>query len=217
MLKRVTYLWRRQDISIEAFRNHWRTPHGPIAAKFKNLIAYNQNDVVTRPWSFDGAPTAPDGIVELWFKDGVEAPGTDPDIVPLLRADEPRFMSGFTGYELGSDEVPEASAWKLWIRGQWRTGGRDDASLATTADEIARATGITPQVNVIDAATPLFLRDDLRQELDPPRVLLIIGFGPEEPTSQLLEELRVICDGPESALSDTDSLLTQEVRIVDAR
>jgi uncharacterized protein (TIGR02118 family) len=70
MIVRMGLLIRRPGLSIEEFRNHWRTVHGPLAACLPGLRRYHQNHVVdSRQLAIDHArgTWAIDGISELWF------------------------------------------------------------------------------------------------------------------------------------------------------
>jgi uncharacterized protein (TIGR02118 family) len=63
MIKFVTLLVRRDDLSHEEFVDYWRTEHAPRAEEMPNVKKYAI-----------GVPTAPeksgyDGIAELYFED----------------------------------------------------------------------------------------------------------------------------------------------------
>ncbi|MEV4734751.1 EthD domain-containing protein [Saccharopolyspora sp. NPDC049426] len=216
MLKRITYLWRRGDLAVDEFRAHWRAPHGPIAAKYRGLVAYNQNDVMARPWAVEGACSAPDGVVELWFADEVPEPGVDHVVGPQLMQDEPNFMSGFTGYELQSDSISDPTTWKIWVRGRWRNGVCDDAALERLASRLGSAAGprAIAQTNVVDPETELFTRDYLDVQSDPPRVLVIVDVGDNEPSPVVLDEIERIARGVDAPIVGTDGLVTREARVV---
>jgi len=69
MIKRLTLIYRKDGMTVEQFRAHWRDVHGPIAARTAGLRRYVQHHVVdTRSPS---NVLRPDGIAELWF-DSVE-------------------------------------------------------------------------------------------------------------------------------------------------
>lgn len=71
LLKRISTLKRRADVSEEDFRREW-TVHGDLVRKMPGVSAYRQNVVVARerekgrPCGYDDLPI--DGIVELWFE-----------------------------------------------------------------------------------------------------------------------------------------------------
>ena len=65
MIKRLTLVYRRDGMTVEQFRAHWRDVHGPLAARTPGLRRYVQHHVVdTRSPS---NVLRPDGIAELWF------------------------------------------------------------------------------------------------------------------------------------------------------
>lgn len=72
MITRMGLLRKRDDMSVEAFRQHWRETHGPLAAKLPGLRRYHQNHVVDRAQrgiSYARGSHDFDGISELWFDD----------------------------------------------------------------------------------------------------------------------------------------------------
>jgi uncharacterized protein (TIGR02118 family) len=72
LLKRMSILKRRPDVSEEDFRREWKV-HGDFVRKMPGVSAYRQNVVLARelvkgePCSYEDMPI--DGIVELWFED----------------------------------------------------------------------------------------------------------------------------------------------------
>ena len=69
MIKRLTLIYRKDGMTVEQFRTHWREVNGPLAASTLGLRRYIQHHVVdTRSPS---NVLRPDGIAELWF-DSVE-------------------------------------------------------------------------------------------------------------------------------------------------
>jgi len=70
LLKRISTLKRRPDISEEDFRREWKV-HGELVRQMAGVKGYRQNVVVARerikgqPCDYDALPI--DGIVELWF------------------------------------------------------------------------------------------------------------------------------------------------------
>jgi uncharacterized protein (TIGR02118 family) len=56
-------------MSVEDFRNYWKTTHAPIVAKLPGLIKYTQHHVISVPrgeYSDNDEPI--DGIVETWWE-----------------------------------------------------------------------------------------------------------------------------------------------------
>lgn len=78
MFKFMVVLYRRPDLSVEEFKHHLRSVHGPLAQKLPCLRRYIQNHVVA-----DGRRKHPgwDAIVELYFDDraAMEAAWASPE------------------------------------------------------------------------------------------------------------------------------------------
>jgi uncharacterized protein (TIGR02118 family) len=72
LLKRISTLKRRPDITGDDFRREWRV-HADHVRKMPGVSAYRQNVIVARelvkgtPCDYEDLPI--DGIVELWFED----------------------------------------------------------------------------------------------------------------------------------------------------
>jgi uncharacterized protein (TIGR02118 family) len=73
LVKRMSLLTRRPDITAERFRDEWFGFHAEAVKKFPNIMGYTQNLVIDRvaadlagSASYEQAPI--DGIVELWFR-----------------------------------------------------------------------------------------------------------------------------------------------------
>src|SRR5689334_4646247 len=72
MIVRMGIIKRKADLSPARFRDHWRTVHGPLAARFPGLRRYHQNHVVdASQLAIDHARGAwdVDGFSQLWFDD----------------------------------------------------------------------------------------------------------------------------------------------------
>ena len=71
LLKRISLLKRRNDVSEDDFRREWRV-HGSMVQEMPGVSGYRQNVIVARervkgrPCNYDELPI--DGIVELWFE-----------------------------------------------------------------------------------------------------------------------------------------------------
>lgn len=96
MTVRMGLLNKRDDWTIEQFREHWIARHGPLAARIPGLTAYHQNHVVDqqqRGITYKRGPEQVDGISELWFYDiGAMEQGIVSPIGPELIEDESRFI-----------------------------------------------------------------------------------------------------------------------------
>ena len=72
LLKRMSILKRRPDISEEDFRREW-VRHRGMVRRMPGICAYRQNAVIARervkgqPCGYDELPI--DGLVEMWFED----------------------------------------------------------------------------------------------------------------------------------------------------
>jgi uncharacterized protein (TIGR02118 family) len=72
LLKRLSTLKRRADVSEDDFRREWKV-HADYVRLMPGVSAYRQNVIVARelvkgePCGYDDLPI--DGIVELWFED----------------------------------------------------------------------------------------------------------------------------------------------------
>lgn len=72
LIKRMSLLRRRADVSPETFLHEWRIEHAHLVRRVKGVCGYRQNLIVGRevpkgnPVGHEGLPI--DGIVELWFE-----------------------------------------------------------------------------------------------------------------------------------------------------
>jgi uncharacterized protein (TIGR02118 family) len=72
LIKRMSLLRRRPDVSPEQFRHEWRIEHARLVRATGGVFGYRQNLIVERqapkgtPVGYYGLPI--DGIVELWFE-----------------------------------------------------------------------------------------------------------------------------------------------------
>lgn len=102
MIKRCTLLRRREDVSKQAFGDHWSTVHADIAAGFDGLVRYNQNHVRRICWHYGQPRFQVDGIVELWFASQAAVDqAAQSDTTRALIIDEPNFLSGLTALGVG--------------------------------------------------------------------------------------------------------------------
>ncbi len=74
LLKRMSTMKRRPDISPEVFQREWFDVHSALIKRLPQVMGYTQNLVFdralgrNRPAAYEAMPI--DGIVELWFRDG---------------------------------------------------------------------------------------------------------------------------------------------------
>ena len=86
MTKVVVLLYRRPDLTREAFRVYWRDVHGPLGAAMPGIRRYVQN----RP-AMENAPF--DGMAEMWFDstEAMQIAFTSPEAAKAA-ADVPNFL-----------------------------------------------------------------------------------------------------------------------------
>ena len=93
MIKTVTLLTRREDLTSEQFHRHWKDVHAPLVLAMPRVRRYVQ----CRPLEVPGREAPCDGIAEVWY-DTVEdflATAESPEYARLL-ADEKNFMGAST-------------------------------------------------------------------------------------------------------------------------
>jgi uncharacterized protein (TIGR02118 family) len=66
MIKFISLMKKRNDLSLEAFLKYWHEQHGRFAYMVPNLKRYVQNHAVRLP---GGGEPPVDGIGEYWFED----------------------------------------------------------------------------------------------------------------------------------------------------
>ena len=66
MIKLVSLIYKRLNLTDEEFRKYWKEKHGPLAAKvIPGLRKYTQNHLVR----LHGVKYEGDGFAEIWFED----------------------------------------------------------------------------------------------------------------------------------------------------
>lgn len=107
MIKFVTLLHRRNDLSPEEFHRYWREVHAPLVLQLPGVIRYVQSRVV----ELSDRDSLFDGMAELWYEDAESLKGAirSPEYEVLL-ADEENFMGAKTQESitlvLTEDEIP---------------------------------------------------------------------------------------------------------------
>ncbi len=93
MIKTVTLLTRRSDLTSEQFHLHWRNVHAPLVLAMPRVRRYVQ----CRPLDVPGREAPCDGVAEVWY-DSVEdfLATADSDEYAKLLADEKNFMGAKT-------------------------------------------------------------------------------------------------------------------------
>lgn len=90
LLKRMSLLRRRPDVSLETFDQEWRVEHARLVKLMPGVLGYRQNLVIEReavkgtPCGYEDLPV--DGVVELWFSDpdALNAAFASPEGVRLM-------------------------------------------------------------------------------------------------------------------------------------
>lgn len=102
MIKRISLLVRKPELSREAFARHWREVHGPLALRLPKVVRYVQNHIVDEgprhPHLPPGAQQV-DGIVEFWFesRQDMDDSFATPEAEALF-ADGALFIASVTSY-----------------------------------------------------------------------------------------------------------------------
>lgn len=93
MVKLVGLIRKRQDLSFEAFRQHWLGTHAQLARQLPGLRRYRVNIIDRTPFP----DSAYDGFSELWFdsQEALDRAFSAPT-VDALAADIPRFIGELT-------------------------------------------------------------------------------------------------------------------------
>ncbi|EUB99236.1 Ethyl tert-butyl ether degradation EthD [Rhizobium sp. CF080] len=116
-VKRMSFLRKRPDISIEQFQDEWFNMHSILVKRIPGLLGYRQNLVIDRQTDrFNAADTGAevnvDGVVELWFEstDAIEKGFRSPrGITTMTHAQE--FISEISTYMVEVTEIiPEPKA-----------------------------------------------------------------------------------------------------------
>lgn len=84
LLKRMTLIKRRKDISVEKFLFEWEQVHSELVKKMPGVVGYKQNVIIDRivkgkETTYEDVPY--DGLVEFWFesKESIETAFNSPE------------------------------------------------------------------------------------------------------------------------------------------
>lgn len=200
MIKRVTLLRRREDLTEQDFRTHWAEPHAKIAKGFEGLLRYNQNRIDEICWRTGSCQFEVGGIVELWFRsEGAVRNNATSETTRALIEDEPKFLSGLTALAAGES----------WISQSASPGAKYMILISTEAPERLRRSfeeimrtggeGGAPSEFYFDSLSPSFTREALWSEPTPPNVAITVWCDNDTAA--------MIVEGPGSRLA---RLLTKE-------
>lgn len=210
MPKRITYLTKRADVSLEQFRAHWSGAHAVIAIDLPGIASYRQNHIEHHGASTYGF----DGIVELWFaNDQVVSAGLDSDVADRLVEDEPNFLSGLVGGAVASEGPTAHWPAKIWVLARWKDGERaaETQLWMTRTVEGLRASG--GALNVADEVGPQLTRAALDAHPQPPQLAVAFGFPSREAARLAMPQLGAAVASL-NEVSDAEVLLTEELVIV---
>jgi uncharacterized protein (TIGR02118 family) len=97
MIKSISLLTRRPELTHAQFVRHWLEIHAPLAHAVPGLLRYVQSHIIAEPTRPDIPTTAVavDGIAELWYDDraAMERANASPE-AKLLHADGALFIGG---------------------------------------------------------------------------------------------------------------------------
>ena len=90
MFKAMFFLYRRPDLTVEAFQSYSHGTHVPIVAKVPGLVRYVINHTAVNP---AGAANACDAVAELWFDslDAFQSALGSPEGAAAL-GDQPNYL-----------------------------------------------------------------------------------------------------------------------------
>lgn len=183
MPKRITYLEKHAELSLDQFFAHWSTTHALIAKDLPGVIRYLQNHVVRHLAGAEaGEPYRVDGIVELWFDSAeVVDASRDSEVSDRLIDDEKTFMAGLTGGPVEGNDPHSAWPFKVWLLGVKGTSSDSRTQpelLEAAVGEVSAAIG--HELNMLEENPDLLHREALRHEPQIPEVAMALGFDNEE-------------------------------------
>jgi len=109
MIKRVSLLVRKPELSRAEFARHWREVHAPLARRVPGLIRYTQNLVLEagdRHPHLPATDTPVDGIAETYYADraSMERARDTPEAAAML-ADGATFIASVTTFLVEEDVI----------------------------------------------------------------------------------------------------------------
>ena len=108
MIKVLSLLTRKPDISHEAFVRHWKDIHGPLALDVPGVRRYVQSHIAGTRTRADIPETEVeiDGIAELWYDDeaAMRASAATPE-AQRLYADGALFIGRIKSFVIDEQEI----------------------------------------------------------------------------------------------------------------
>lgn len=190
MIKRMTMLARREDLSVPAFRDHWLHKHADIVRGMPRLHRYLQNHVL-RPIgkSVGGAAYHVDGVPELWFADeGAMAEAFRSPAAKALPVDEKNFLKGITIFGIDETVAREgegAAKLLVLIRDPRDVAGGDHAAQPWARLLCERLPGV--RRCVVNRVLKADHRQGVWHEEFPPTLILELRFGDEREAEAALQ------------------------------
>ena len=108
MVKRFVILRKKPSISVEEFRHHWKTVHGPLIASIPGVKRYIQYHIHSDTLDSNESPL--DGLAELWFdSEEAQKKAWESEEYKRVVADEPNLfeMNSHCIHPVMTDEVVE--------------------------------------------------------------------------------------------------------------
>jgi EthD domain len=188
MIKRMTLLQRRPDMSVAAFRDHWATGHAQLAASMNGVVKYTQNRIdesITAVCPEDAEAYAPDGIVELYFADAEEMARAQQSQTGrnLIPEDEPLFLRGWTLCIVSTDGPHDHAGTKVMVPVVLAPSASIDhvkASLVTSRGNVQSGL-LAFSINVVSETAK---RPTLWSEPIPPQLIVVTWFTSHDAARQ---------------------------------
>jgi len=190
MIKRMTLLARKEELSFAQFDAHWLNNHARIVERMPDVAGYVQNPVKRRV-AINGIESAPfdfDGIVELWFADErAKARAFSSVAAQSLPVDEQNFIRGITIFAIEEKIIkPKTADIKTMLLCRMGNCGLTASDMAL---QLANMTG----VRHLGANHVLEVnwRSHLWYEPMPPDLLVELKFDDEADASQFAGSLEL--------------------------
>ncbi|MBB3386213.1 MULTISPECIES: EthD domain-containing protein [unclassified Rhizobium] len=180
MLKRMTLLSKRKDMSIGEFQDHWAGGHAQLALSLPGVCKYTQNrcQEVLLTYPEAGAFSA-DGIVELFFVDAktmkaAQASDTGASKIP---DDELLFLKGWSLNIVETSDPHDHAGLKIMV--PIALSGKIAANAAKGTLRDAAISSFASQV-ALNTVTSSHSRPRLWSEPVTPDVIMVVWFGSQE-------------------------------------
>ncbi|MDM0116112.1 EthD domain-containing protein [Variovorax sp. J22R133] len=217
MIKRLSLLKRRADLTADRFAEHWAGPHAQIALQMGGICKYTQNRVrglIAQRADAQGT-FAVDGVVELYFVDeaAMAEAGTTETVKRLLPEDEHRFLSGITLTLPTTEGTPGSNAsTKVMLVASRRTGSDEDAFQAEVrawVSQLPHAESI-----VLDWIRQSYHRTELWHDPVDPDVIASIWLAGGSSTLDAFSETASASLSQATTIGRASLLLVDPLRIV---